>query len=196
MSPGLHWRVLTLIAVACLPARARAAEPASAGPSGATPAAAEHSAAAAATGELSVVEVSAEELSSGAPPSTGGSTTPPSPIALALAADPESVELSRILEDGRARVAELVAQLDHAQGTARYEQLQRLAVRVKLDTRQQFLEAKSRFARARGDLATADAADRALDRLLHPPTPVVTPHSNARALRQPGMGANGSEARQ
>ena len=76
--------------------------------------------------------------------------------------------LLQIEQDGQARVAELAKQMRGLPEGPQLRELQARAERTKLDTFASLLAAQASLARARGDEPRAQAAERALDLLLHP----------------------------
>jgi Skp family chaperone for outer membrane proteins len=91
----------------------------------------------------------------------------------------EEKALRAVEEDGRTRVESLVKSMQGLQDGPALRALQHKVEEVKQAQEVQFLQVKARFARERGDLATAQEAQRLIDLILNPPKPVAAP-----ALRQ------------
>jgi hypothetical protein len=91
----------------------------------------------------------------------------------------EEKALRAVEDDGRARVETLVKSLEGLQDGPVLRALLRKVEEIKQAQEVQFLQVKARFARERGDLATAQEAQQRIDFILNPPRPVA-----ATALRQ------------
>jgi hypothetical protein len=121
-----------------------------------------------------------------ATPVTTATAVVSAPDSTAPAARVESVPrtaeeraLRAVADDGRARVETLVKSLEGMQDGPVLRALLRKVEEIKQAQEVEFLQVKTRFARERGDLATAQEAQQRIDFILNPPRPVAAP-----ALRQ------------
>jgi hypothetical protein len=93
----------------------------------------------------------------------------------------EKRALSALREDAVQRVQALVVRMRALPPGAEFEALERQAQDIKRQSEVDFLRTKLSFARGRGALAAAHELEEAIDLLLNPPKPVVSPDEAERA---------------
>jgi hypothetical protein len=87
----------------------------------------------------------------------------------------EEKALRAVEEEGQAQVEALVKSMQDLQDGPALRALQRKVEEVKQAQHVEFLRVKERFARERGDLATAREAQRLIEAILNPPKPAAAP---------------------
>lgn len=95
----------------------------------------------------------------------------PTPAVAAPALSPEDAALRAIQDEGQRQVAAIVQQLAALSQGPELLELQKRVEQIKQDTTVQFLAARARFARERGDEAAAITAEAVINQILHPAPP-------------------------
>lgn len=100
--------------------------------------------------------------------SSGRALATPAGIAARRLVDAEASMTATIEQEGRAKVADLVRQMQATLDRAQRQALGRQIAESKLDTDLQVLRFRADFARGSGDLALAQRYENAIEALLHP----------------------------